>query len=90
MPLGKVDFHSRDHRYVQIARQIRAMIDNGEYQPGRVIPSEAYLIQHYGVARGTVRSAIHVLEQLGYLDVVHAKGTFVADHPPKPGTAPDP
>jgi GntR family transcriptional regulator len=52
-------------RYQQIATELRAAIDRGEYPVGSVLPSEGELVARYGVARGTVRQAIAVLEQDG-------------------------
>lgn len=52
-------------RYQQIAAELRAAIDRGEYPVGSVLPSEGELVTRYGVARGTVRQAIAVLEQDG-------------------------
>lgn len=52
-------------RYQTIAAELRAAIDRGEYPIGSVLPSEGELVARHGVARGTVRQAIALLEQEG-------------------------
>jgi GntR family transcriptional regulator len=52
-------------RYQQIAAELRSAIGRGQYPAGSVLPSEGELVSRYGVARGTVRQAIAVLEQEG-------------------------
>jgi GntR family transcriptional regulator len=52
-------------RYQQIAAELRRAVDRGEYPVGSALPSEGDLVTRYGVARGTVRQAIALLEQEG-------------------------
>ena len=52
-------------RYQQIAAELRLAVDRGEYPVGSALPSEGELVTRYGVARGTVRQAIALLEQEG-------------------------
>jgi len=66
--------------YYQLQELIKSKIDQGEYQPGDLIPTEKELQKAYGVSRITVRNAINglVLEDLlvkrqGYGTVVAAK-----------------
>ena len=42
----------------QVFTQLKDQIINGEWRPGDRIPSEAQLIQLFGVSRGTVRQAV--------------------------------
>jgi DNA-binding GntR family transcriptional regulator len=52
-----------------------------------MLPSEADISAEFGVARGTVRQALIVLEELGLIEVVAAKGRFVRGiglHQPAP------
>ena len=65
--------------YYQIRENLREKINNNEYTPGSMIPSEAELCQHYGVSRVTVRRAILDLVQEGLLNRGKGKGTFVAE-----------
>src|SRR5207237_9787694 len=47
-------------------------------QPGSPAPSERELVQHFGVARMTVRQALDALVAEGLLERVPGRGTFVA------------
>lgn len=65
--------------YRQLADILRARIDRGDWQPNRPIPSEAQLVQTYGIARETVRKSVRVLVDEDLVFVVRGRGTFVAD-----------
>ena len=45
--------------------------------PGRELPSAALSLQEYGLARGTVRSAIRVLRERGLVTTAPQRGTYV-------------
>lgn len=61
----------------KIIKQIRAMIQSGEFQPGKKIPSERELTEALSVSRIAVREAIKSLEAKGLLEVRPGEGTFV-------------
>ncbi|KOX13345.1 transcriptional regulator [Saccharothrix sp. NRRL B-16348] len=63
--------------YRQVATDIRAKIESGEYAPGAPIPSERTLVDQYGVSRPTIRDAIALLRQEGALIAEHGRGVFV-------------
>lgn len=65
--------------YRQLAAIIRGQIERGELAPRAMVPSESYLQQRYGVARGTARRAIEVLREDGVVYTVPQRGTFVAE-----------
>lgn len=50
-----------------VARTIEAKILSGEIAPGDALPSEAGLAEQLGVNRSTIREAIRVLEQNGFV-----------------------
>lgn len=60
-----------------IIKQIRAMIQSGEFQPGKKIPSERQLTEAFSVSRIAVREAIKSLEANGLVEVRPGEGTFV-------------
>lgn len=63
--------------HVQIKKILREKIEEGEYQPGDMIPSERDLARLYGLNRMTVRNAITQLVKEGLLKRVQGKGTLV-------------
>lgn len=82
VPLGKVDRASDRSAFQQIADQLRVAVESGEFAPGSAVPSEVQLIEHYGVARMTVRQAVQVLKGEGLLVAEHGRGVFVRERPP--------
>lgn len=77
MRLGSIDRSSDRSPSKQIADDLRELIRAGHLAPGEKLPSEAALIEHYGVARMTVRQAIQELRGEGLLVAEHGKGVFV-------------
>lgn len=65
--------------YEQVADQIRAGIDNGQYAKGSRLPSERDLAQLLKVSRPAVREAIGALQNEGLVVTRHGSGTYVAD-----------
>jgi GntR family transcriptional regulator len=66
----------------QIADQLREAIEKGRLGENEQIPSETMLVEHYGVARMTVRHAIQVLQSEGLVLAEHGRGVFVRPRPP--------
>ncbi|MET8864600.1 GntR family transcriptional regulator [Nonomuraea sp. NPDC004580] len=66
----------------QIADHIRDAIERGSLPEGAKVPSEAQLMQHYGVARMTIRNALQVLQGEGLTVAEHGRGVFVRSRPP--------
>lgn len=64
--------------YLQIADVLRRRIANGELPPDRPLPGEHALCTEFGVARGTIRSAVNVLREAGLVVRVSGRGTFVS------------
>lgn len=63
--------------YQQIADQIRALIDKGDYAPGVRLPPERELAQQLGVSRPSVREALIALEIEGSVEVRMGAGVYV-------------
>src|ERR671929_2379536 len=78
--------------YRQIAADLREAIRRGELAPGDKLPSETELIDHYHVARMTVRQAVAELRGEGLVIPEHGRGVFVRSRPPvrRPGSGPVP
>jgi GntR family transcriptional regulator len=79
--LGSVDRLADAPPYRQIADQLRQAIQRGDLEPGGRVPSEAELIEHYGVARMTVRQAVAELKAEGLVIAEHGRGVFVRSRP---------
>ncbi|MFD9820946.1 GntR family transcriptional regulator [Streptomyces violascens] len=69
-------------RYLQIADDIEEQIKTGVLAPAAEVPSEAQLMDRYGVSSGTVRKAVAQLRAVGLVDTLHGKGSFVKSRPP--------
>ncbi|MEO3855079.1 GntR family transcriptional regulator [Acrocarpospora sp. B8E8] len=65
-------------RYQVIAQDLAARIRAGEIAPGRRISSQVALRKRYGVGLGTVRHAMSMLREAGWVSARGAKGTFAA------------
>lgn len=64
--------------YFQLAKRIQQQIENGKYAAGELIPSERKIAAHCKLSLATVRKALEVLVQQGFLKRVQGKGTYVA------------
>ncbi|MGW3365277.1 GntR family transcriptional regulator [Streptosporangium canum] len=82
LPLPDLDPTSDRAVFRQIADHIRHAIEQGTLAEGDKVPSEAQLMQHYGVARMTIRNALQVLQGEGLTVAEHGRGVFVRSHPP--------
>ncbi|MGW1775687.1 GntR family transcriptional regulator [Streptomyces sp. NPDC002104] len=63
--------------YRRIMADLLERIRTGELAAGARLPSEAELSESYGVARGTIRRAVHELEGAGHVHAQHGVGRFV-------------
>jgi GntR family transcriptional regulator len=82
LDLGVIDRTDDRPPYRQIAAQLRRHISAGTLAPGEKLPSESELIEHFGVARMTVRQAMQELRGEGLVVAEHGKGVFVRSAPP--------
>lgn len=63
----------------QIIAQIKALINNKNYEPGDKLPSERMLAERFEVTRSNIRDSIQTLEFYGLVKSIPQSGTFVAD-----------
>ena len=68
--------------YKQIADHLRDVIARRGLAEGEQLPSEAQLMEHYGVARMTIRNALRVLLDEGLVTAEHGRGVYVRARPP--------
>ena len=85
MPLTAVE---NRRLYRQIADQIAALIERGEYGVGQRLPPERDLAKQLGVSRPSVREALIALEVEGYVEVRVGSGVYVLER--GAGALPDP
>lgn len=52
-------------------------IKSGKWEPGHKLPSENSLSDAFNVSRGSIRSALHKLEAIGFIETRDGQGTFV-------------
>src|SRR5262245_4157662 len=79
MPLTAVE---NRRLYRQIADQIAALIEKGEYDAGQRLPPERDLAKQLGVSRPSVREALIALEVEGYVEVRVGSGVYVVGRGP--------
>jgi GntR family transcriptional regulator len=72
-----IDHLSGTPVYLQLAALLREMIERGEIEPDRPLPSYTTLIQRYEVARGTAQKAVQVLVSEGLVRIVPGRGAYV-------------
>jgi GntR family transcriptional regulator len=72
--------------YYQLASLLREKIASGTFGVGDKIPTEAEMVEAYGVSRITVRQALSSLEEEGLIRREAGRGTFVTEHKPFVGT----
>lgn len=68
-------------KYTQLYEILVEKITSGEWKPDECLPTERELCQRYNLSRITVRDALDMLVQEGYIYRRQGKGTFVAMRP---------
>ncbi|UQD52996.1 FadR family transcriptional regulator [Bacillus methanolicus] len=71
--------HGNSKVYIEIVKQIRAMIESNGLKPGDKILSERELSERLDVGRSSVREALRALELLGLIETRRGEGTFICD-----------
>ncbi|MEU7552391.1 GntR family transcriptional regulator [Streptomyces sp. NPDC044571] len=66
----------------QIADDLRARIDSGEFGPGARLPGEPALVRQYGVAKMTAANALKLLVTEGAAVARPGSGTYVREFKP--------
>ncbi len=68
-----------EKKYVVLMADLKDQILSGQIKPGDKIPSENQLASSYKISRHTVRKALAILENEGYLSAEHGRGTFCSE-----------
>lgn len=74
----------RDKRSLQLAFQIVNEIGQNEFSKGQMLPAEHEMLEHYGVARATLREALRFLELQGMIKLRPGPGGGPVVLEPKP------
>jgi GntR family transcriptional regulator len=77
-----IDHSAPQYVYRQLAEIIREQVRSGALPPRRKLPSLRELEDTYDIAPMTVRRAIRLLVDEGWVVTYPGRGTFVADKPP--------
>jgi GntR family transcriptional regulator len=64
-------------KYVSISNKLEAEIHNGIYPTGTLLPTEKELMNLYQGSRTTIRRAVGLLQEAGYVKVQQGRGTEV-------------
>jgi GntR family transcriptional regulator len=67
-----------------LAQELRARIQRGEWAPGERLPSEPELARQETVSRSSLRAAITMLEEEGFVRRRQGSGTYVTHRPAPP------
>lgn len=68
---------NRKSLFEEVASRIQEKISLGHYKQGDKLPIEPELMKIFGVGRSTIREAIKILANAGFLNVRQGLGTFV-------------
>lgn len=84
------DSGAADHRPAsrRVADTIRKAIEQGEYSPGDRLPSYRELVSQHGIAMGTAREVMRLLERDGLADIRHGSGAYVRERTDWPADDP--
>jgi GntR family transcriptional repressor for pyruvate dehydrogenase complex len=63
-----------------VAQQLLKQIDNGTFERGGKLPTEAVLAEQFGVSRTVIREAISRLKNEGVVEPRQGSGVFIAAH----------
>ncbi|RSL30709.1 trehalose operon repressor [Salibacterium salarium] len=66
-------------KYMNIYDDITYKIKSEEYQSGDILPSEHDLLSQYNTSRETIRKALNLLSEHGYIQKIQGKGSVVLD-----------
>lgn len=69
------------NKYNQIYQSLSSDIVEGKYETGDTLPSEHKLLKSFGVSRETVRKALNLLQENGYIQKMKGKGSVIIYNP---------
>ncbi|MBZ5749977.1 MULTISPECIES: trehalose operon repressor [Metabacillus] len=69
----------RNNKYLSIYKDWTEKIKSGEIKAGEALPSENDLAEAYDTSRETIRKALNLLSQNGFIQKIRGKGSIVID-----------
>ena len=73
---GHITNENGKTKYYVLMEELKQSILSGEIKPGEKLPSENELSARYQISRHTVRTALSILINEGYIEAEHGRGTF--------------
>ncbi len=70
---------TKSNKYKQIFEDLSEKIQNGTYTANSILPSENELTVIYSTSRETIRKALTLLAQKGFIQKLRGKGSLVLD-----------
>lgn len=67
-------------KYKKVYNDIKTQINNGNLAPLQELPSENELMQNYGFSKDTIRRALSLLENDGYIQKQQGRNSIVLEH----------
>ncbi|MFW6252033.1 MAG: GntR family transcriptional regulator [Halanaerobium sp.] len=80
--MQKINKNSPLPLYYQLKESILDSINTEEFEVGERLPSERELAEYHNISRMTVKKAVDILVDNGYLIRKQGSGTFVTDYQP--------
>jgi GntR family transcriptional regulator len=71
---------TRGPHYLRIYHNLKDRILKGELAPGTALPNQTALSREFKVQMMTLRHALQLLQQEGFIEMRHGVGTFVANN----------
>lgn len=68
-----------NNKFIRIYEDIAADIRTGKIEAGTLLPSELDLTEQYQTSRETIRKALKMLYEEGYIQKIQGKGSIVLD-----------
>ncbi|PPA70260.1 trehalose operon repressor [Jeotgalibacillus proteolyticus] len=67
------------NKYLNIFQELSKDIENGVYESNTLLPSEHELCERFSTSRETIRKALTLLSQNGFIQKMQGKGSLVLD-----------
>jgi GntR family transcriptional regulator, trehalose operon transcriptional repressor len=67
------------NKFIKIKEELEELIRSGQMEAGSLLPSENDLAEKYSASRETIRKALNLLAEEGYIHKVQGKGSIVLD-----------